>query len=57
MFGDPGQHLRADLFSVMKCKNVIRLAETCKDTMGSAVLTFDCPTGAKQGSEDLLCSS
>ena len=56
MFGDPGEHLRADLFSVMKCKDVVRPAGTGKDTMGSAVLPFDCPADAEQGSKDMLCS-
>ena len=57
MFGYPGQHLRADLFSVMKCKNVVRPAGTGQDTMRSAVLPFGCPADAEQDSEDMLCSS
>ena len=56
MFGYPGQHLRADLFSLMKCKDIIRPARTGKNAMGSAVLSFDCPADAEQGSEDMPCS-
>ena len=56
MFGYPGQHPRADLFSLMNREDIIRPALTGKDTMGSAVLSFDCPADAEQGSEDMLCS-
>jgi len=56
MFGYPGQHLRADLFAVMKCKDVIRPAGAGKHAMGSAVLPFDCPANAEQGSKDMPCS-
>jgi len=54
MLGDPCQHLRAYFFTIMECKNVIRLIGTGKHTMRSAVLPLDYPTNAKQGSEDLL---
>ena len=56
MFCDPGEHLRADLFAVMKCEDVVRPTRTGKDTMRSALLSFDCPADAQQGSEDMLCS-
>ena len=54
MLGDPCQHLRAYFFTIMECKYVIRPTGTGKNTMRSAVLPLDCPTNAKQGSEDLL---
>ena len=53
MLGDPCQHLRAYFFTIMEYKNVIR-PMTEKNTMRSAVLPFDYPTNAKQGSEHLL---
>ena len=56
MFGYPGQHLRAYLFSLMKCKDIVRPTGAGKDTMGSAVLPFGCPADADQGSENTLCS-
>ena len=52
----PNQHLRADLFSVVKCEDIIRPGGTGKDTMGSAVRLLDCPADAESGSEDMLCS-
>jgi hypothetical protein len=33
MFGYSGQYLRADLFSLMKCKHVIRPTGTGQNTM------------------------
>ncbi len=56
MFGDPGEHLRAYLFSVMKCKDVVRPTGTGQDTMRSAVLPLDGPTDVEQGSKHMLCS-
>jgi hypothetical protein len=40
----------------MKCKDVIRPAGAGKHAMGSAVLPFDCPANAEQGSKDMPCS-
>jgi hypothetical protein len=54
MFGNPRQHLRSDLFTIMKCENVIRPIGTSKNAVGSARMPFDYPTNAKQGSEDLM---
>jgi len=56
MLGNPRQHLRSDLFAIMKCKNVIRPTGPSKNAVGSARLPFDYPTNAKQGSEDLMGS-
>ncbi len=56
MLGNPRQHFRSDLFTFMKCKNVIRPARTSKNTVGSPRLPFDGPTNAKQGSQDLMGS-
>ena len=56
MLGNPCQHLRSDLFTIMKCENVIRPAGPSKNTVGSARLPLDYPTNAKQGSEDLMGS-
>jgi len=54
MLGDPCQHLRAYFFTIMECKYVITPTGTGKNAMCTAVLSLDCPTNAKQGSEDLL---
>jgi len=56
MFGDPGQHLRAYLFSLVKRKDVIGPTGTGKNAMGSGVMSFDCPADAEQGGQDMLCS-
>jgi hypothetical protein len=55
MLGNPRQHLRSDLFTIMECENVIWPAESRKDTMRSAGLPFNYPTNAKkqQGLEGL----
>jgi hypothetical protein len=54
MLGNPRQHLRSDLFTIMKCKNVIRPTGPSKNAVGGAGLPFDYPANAKQGSEDLM---
>ncbi len=56
MLGNPRQHLRSDLFTIMKCKNVIGPARPSKNAVGSPRLPFDRPTNAKQGSEDFMGS-
>ena len=37
----------------MECKNVIRPIGAYKNAMGSAVLSLDDPTNAKQGGKDV----
>ena len=57
MLGNPRQHLRSDLSTIMKCEHVIRPAGPGKNTVRSAGLSFDYPTDAKQSGEDLISSS
>ena len=47
MFGNTRQHLRPDLFTLMKCKGEVRPARTSKHAVRGAGLSFDCPTNAK----------
>jgi hypothetical protein len=54
MLGNPCQHSWAYFFAVVEGEYVLRPTGTGKNTMGTAVLPLDCPTNAKQGSEDLL---
>ena len=56
MLRNARQHLRSDLFVIMKCENVVRPAAPSKNAVGGAGLPFDCPTNAKQSSEDLTGS-
>jgi hypothetical protein len=56
MLGNTRQYLRSDLFTIMKCKNVVRPADPGKNAMRGAGLPFDCPANAKQSSEDLTGS-
>jgi len=56
MFGNPRQHLGPNLFTIMKCKNVVRPTSPGKNAVGSPRLPFDCPTNAKQSSQDLIGS-
>lgn len=53
MLGNPRQHLRSDLFTIMKSEHVIRPAGSRKDTVTSASLAFDYPANAKKSGEDL----
>lgn len=53
MLGNPRQHLRFDLFTIMKSEHVIRPAGSRKDTVTSASLAFDYPANAKKSGEDL----
>ena len=56
MFGNTRQHLRPDLFTIMKCENVVQPARASKNTVRGTGLPFDRPTNSKQGSEDLTGS-
>jgi hypothetical protein len=52
VFGEAGEHLRPDFFTVMECKNHVRPAGPRQNPMGSAVLPFDGPTNAEQSCQD-----
>ena len=52
MFGHPGKHFWADLFTVMKGENIIRPTFTGQDPMGT-VLAFQDPADPEQGRQDL----
>ena len=56
MLGNARQHLRSDLFMIMKCENIVRPTGPSKNTVRGAGLPFDCPTNAKQSTEDLTGS-
>ena len=56
MLSNARQHLRSDLFMIMKCENVVRPAVPSKNAVRGAGLPFDYPTNAKQSSEDLTGS-
>ena len=56
MLGNTRQHLWTDFFTIMKCENIIRPARPSENTVRGTGLPFDCPTNAKQGSEDLMGS-
>ena len=56
MLGNARQHLRSDLFMIMKCENVVRPVVPSKNAVRGTGLPFDYPTNAKQISEDLAGS-
>jgi len=56
MLGNASQHLRTDIFTIMKCENVVRPARAIKNAVRGTGLPFDRPTNSKQGSEDLVGS-
>ena len=56
MLGNTPQHLRPDLFTIMKCENVVRPARASKNAVRGTGMPFDGPTNSKQGSKDLTGS-
>jgi hypothetical protein len=56
MLGNTRQHFRPDLFTIMKCENVIGPAGASKNAVRGARLSFARPANSKQGSEDLTGS-
>jgi hypothetical protein len=57
MLGNTCQHLRPDLFTIMKWENIVRPSRASKNAVRSTGLPFDRPTNSKQGKEDLTGSS
>jgi len=56
MLGDTRQHLRPDLFTIVKSENVVRPAGASKNAVRGTGLPFDCPTNSKQSGEGLTSS-
>ena len=47
MLGNTRQHLRSDLFAIMKCKDEVRSARASQHAVRGAGLLFDWSTNAK----------
>jgi len=56
MLGNTRRYLQSDLFTIMKCKNVVRPVRTRKNAVRVTGLPIDRPANSKQGRKDLTGS-